>query len=37
MISDNVVNDQYREVTFRANCYFPEEYDPELSESYVFG
>lgn len=37
MISDNVVNDQYREVTFRASCYFPEEYDPELSESHVFG
>mgnify|MGYP006952238155 FL=1 len=37
MISDNVVNDQYREVTFRASCYFPEEYDPELGGGSVFG
>ena len=31
MISDNVVNDQYREITFQASCYFPKSSNPGLS------
>ena len=37
MISDNIVNDQYREVTFRASCYFPYSSNPGLSGQHTVG
>lgn len=36
-ISDNIVNDQYREVTFRASCYFPYSSNPGLSGQHTVG
>ena len=37
MISDNIVNDQYWEVTFRASCYFPYSSNPGLSGQHTVG
>ena len=37
MISDDVVNDQYREVTFRASCYFTNSSAPAQSNQYYAG
>ena len=37
MISDNVVNDQYREITFQASCYFPKSSNPGLSGQHTVG
>lgn len=36
-ISDTVVSDQYREIVFRASCYFPHSSNPGLSGNYIVG
>lgn len=36
-LSDDIVNDQYREIAFQASCYFPYSSDPELTGSFKYG